>query len=460
MARHQSSASNGGVNAASWNPPSNPVGNAAAVRGGGGGAFANNNNNNINNNASSDSTRLPPGWEAKRDLQGRIYFVDHNRRTTQWDDPRPLPQGWESKVDPNTKRPYFIDHNTKATSWVDPRPALNVPLDTTRQVPKTPQQMLIEGRTLIRHELPQQEADARPVKTVVSLPAGRTDVWYSPQNNVLFMSPVGAPHNPTQDFIPLSYITTITLGKQSTAFVQKANLSAATHCFSLVTRDQREYHFEALSGETRDAFVAGIKQLQPTVQVIDAKKAALPEGAVAAAPELRRVVSNADSSVSAASSSSGAAGGAEHKASSSAAVSPSSSSSSSAGSGGDKQGVIADALGMYTEVLRMALADHMVTPDEVRLLHDYRKKWGISDDDHEKALTAIGYTTSEFAELHKDPMEGRQDCVICLEKTADFIILPCFHACLCENCAFLTKQQSTPTCPNCRVKAETIHKIY
>lgn len=31
---------------------------------------------------------LPPGWEVRSTVSGRIYFVDHNNRTTQFTDPR------------------------------------------------------------------------------------------------------------------------------------------------------------------------------------------------------------------------------------------------------------------------------------------------------------------------------------------------------------------------------------
>lgn len=27
---------------------------------------------------------LPPGWEERKDQQGRTYYVNHNSRTTQW----------------------------------------------------------------------------------------------------------------------------------------------------------------------------------------------------------------------------------------------------------------------------------------------------------------------------------------------------------------------------------------
>lgn len=90
---------------------------------------------------------LPAGWEQRNTPEGRSYFVDHNTRTTTWVDPRrqqyirmygqnaangttiqqqpvsqlgPLPSGWEMRLT-NTARVYFVDHNTKTTTWDDPR---------------------------------------------------------------------------------------------------------------------------------------------------------------------------------------------------------------------------------------------------------------------------------------------------------------------------------------------------
>ncbi|KFP19195.1 NEDD4-like E3 ubiquitin-protein ligase WWP2 [Egretta garzetta] len=71
---------------------------------------------------------LPPGWEKRQD-NGRVYYVNHNTRTTQWEDPRtqgmiqepPLPPGWEMKYTNEGVR-YFVDHNTRTTTFKDPRP--------------------------------------------------------------------------------------------------------------------------------------------------------------------------------------------------------------------------------------------------------------------------------------------------------------------------------------------------
>lgn len=92
------------------------------------------------------ATPLPAGWEERYTPEGRPYYVDHNTRTTTWVDPRrqtvvrvmgpngnnvtvqpqtisqlgPLPSGWEMRLT-STARVYFVDHNTKTTTWDDPR---------------------------------------------------------------------------------------------------------------------------------------------------------------------------------------------------------------------------------------------------------------------------------------------------------------------------------------------------
>lgn len=99
-----------------------------------------------NHITTAGSGSLPPGWEERYTPEGRPYYVDHNTRTTTWVDPRrqavirvmgpngqspslqpqtmsqlgPLPSGWEMRLT-STARVYFVDHNTKTTTWDDPR---------------------------------------------------------------------------------------------------------------------------------------------------------------------------------------------------------------------------------------------------------------------------------------------------------------------------------------------------
>ncbi len=60
----------------------------------------------------------------KRQLpNGRVYYVNHKSKTTQWEDPRrsmvdqlPLPQGWEMRHTEQGVK-YFVDHNTRTTTF-------------------------------------------------------------------------------------------------------------------------------------------------------------------------------------------------------------------------------------------------------------------------------------------------------------------------------------------------------
>ncbi|KAG0344375.1 hypothetical protein BG004_004534 [Podila humilis] len=100
------------------------------------------------NATTAGSGPLPGGWEQRLTPEGRPYYVDHNTRATTWVDPRrqqyvrmsdprsstnqvavhqqpvsqlgALPSGWEMRLT-NTARVYFVDHNTKTTTWDDPR---------------------------------------------------------------------------------------------------------------------------------------------------------------------------------------------------------------------------------------------------------------------------------------------------------------------------------------------------
>lgn len=89
--------------------------------------------------ATHDSGFLPAGWEVRCAPSGRPFFIDHNTKTTTWEDPRlkipvqmrrrpsldpsdlgPLPPGWEERVHTDG-RIFYIDHNTRTTQWDDPR---------------------------------------------------------------------------------------------------------------------------------------------------------------------------------------------------------------------------------------------------------------------------------------------------------------------------------------------------
>ncbi|XP_071798931.1 transcriptional coactivator YAP1-A-like isoform X2 [Asterias amurensis] len=120
-------------------------------------------------------TPLPPGWEMASTSTGQRYFLDHNRHSTTWQDPRktlstsqlnklntvnppppmppqisnnnmtpspqtgssqqpvpamqdlgPLPSNWEQATTPEGEV-YFINHMDRSTTWLDPRIAMRSP---------------------------------------------------------------------------------------------------------------------------------------------------------------------------------------------------------------------------------------------------------------------------------------------------------------------------------------------
>ncbi|XP_014667841.1 PREDICTED: E3 ubiquitin-protein ligase NEDD4-like [Priapulus caudatus] len=119
--------------------------------------------------ASPDDVSMPQGWAMQVAQNGRVFFIDHNTRTTTWNDPRtnapsprerrrrgrgrgqatpdsglsspadnesgdepelrhrsltmrvgPLTPGWEERIH-SDGRVFYIDHNKKTTQWEDPR---------------------------------------------------------------------------------------------------------------------------------------------------------------------------------------------------------------------------------------------------------------------------------------------------------------------------------------------------
>lgn len=77
---------------------------------------------------------LPPGWEERTTLDGKVYYANHESKSTQWTHPRTgkkkkvageLPFGWERQTTEDGHA-FFVDHINKKTTYVDPRLAFAV----------------------------------------------------------------------------------------------------------------------------------------------------------------------------------------------------------------------------------------------------------------------------------------------------------------------------------------------
>ena len=136
-------------NVTSTRPPTNQATNNGTQNG------ETNTTRDNDTNTAAGAGPLPAGWEERYTPEGRVYYVDHNIRTTTWVDPRcgtsgrngslrsrtlahlqsqtiaslgPLPPGWEMRLTPSA-RVYFTDHNTETTTWDDPRVPLPLDVD-------------------------------------------------------------------------------------------------------------------------------------------------------------------------------------------------------------------------------------------------------------------------------------------------------------------------------------------
>ncbi|XP_071088414.1 WW domain-containing oxidoreductase-like [Haliotis cracherodii] len=72
---------------------------------------------------------LPPGWEERVTLEGKVYYANHESANTQWDHPctgkkkrikGELPYGWEIKFSEDGNV-YYVDHINLKTTYTDPR---------------------------------------------------------------------------------------------------------------------------------------------------------------------------------------------------------------------------------------------------------------------------------------------------------------------------------------------------
>ncbi|CAG2164221.1 unnamed protein product [Oppiella nova] len=77
---------------------------------------------------------LPNGWEQRLTLEGKVFYANHQQKSTQWTHPLTgkrkrvageLPFGWERQIlDDGTV--IYVDHTTKKTTFTDPRLAFAI----------------------------------------------------------------------------------------------------------------------------------------------------------------------------------------------------------------------------------------------------------------------------------------------------------------------------------------------
>lgn len=129
--RDQPDSAGSGSGAAAAISPSTGASSEGSSGGGGGGTAT------TSTSSEAKTEGLPPGWTLQVAPNGRVFFINHTEKKTTWVDPRtgrpsrlpsqnnvpnrkheddlgPLPEGWEERVH-SDGRIFFIDHNTRTT---------------------------------------------------------------------------------------------------------------------------------------------------------------------------------------------------------------------------------------------------------------------------------------------------------------------------------------------------------
>ena len=81
-----------------------------------------------------------------------------------------LPEGWEMSIEKNTGKPFFINHNTKTTTWEDPRATLQmeqlhlhqIQLQLQQKQSQTPTQPQPQPQSQAQTQVQAQAAVAQP----------------------------------------------------------------------------------------------------------------------------------------------------------------------------------------------------------------------------------------------------------------------------------------------------------
>lgn len=113
----------------------------------------------------------------------------------------------------------------------------------------------------------------------------------------------------------------------------------------------------------------------------------------------------------------------------------------------------------YKDVLRLSLIDQDISAEEYALLERVRLKLRLSELTHAEILDEVGWSVQEFEELRNQKVEVIiNECVVCLDQASSFLVMGCFHLCLCKECSDLF--QPGEPCPKCREPIKEIRQTF
>jgi SPRY domain/Zinc finger, C3HC4 type (RING finger) len=133
---------------------------------------------------------------------------------------------------------------------------------------------------------------------------------------------------------------------------------------------------------------------------------------------------------------------------------------------------------VYKEALASCLVDGAITAAEIQRLEILRRKRGIEEGEHTRILRELGvsvddwdsmldkgrdYDEEKLSESHTASdlirLTANTECVVCMERVVDHVVLDCMHVCYCGECAEMYKD-SVKKCPKCRAAVRDIKKLF
>ena len=96
----------------------------------------------------------------------------------------------------------------------------------------------------------------------------------------------------------------------------------------------------------------------------------------------------------------------------------------------------------------------------IRTYADFRKAFlaHCADADSVELIKLMDAEMGFEQSVSPPPAVPSATCSVCMDKSITHFIIPCGHACLCDNCA--TQDYSQIGCPLCRTKITKINKLF
>lgn len=126
----------------------------------------------------------------------------------------------------------------------------------------------------------------------------------------------------------------------------------------------------------------------------------------------------------------------------------------------------------FKHMLAVCVADGTVRRFANEKLSCIRRLYGISDVTQAEIFQELSITNEKFEDFLKKGREEEEklrndfrqlklvdkyECVVCMERVAEFVVMDCMHICFCEPCVDKIKEH---TCPKCRRPSKEIRKIF